>query len=104
MSSWYHLFGGEPFGRVSIEGSCFSVLAVVARSGGLPENVEPGHDGFVFEPRDDQRLAELLNTLITGTGDRLPFGRDRISAKPMRAAGPRSVMIETVLNTCFTNH
>lgn len=48
----------EPFGRVSIEDSCFCVLAVVARYGGLPENVEPSHDDFVFEPRDDQRLAE----------------------------------------------
>ncbi len=53
----------EPFGRVSIEGCCFGVPAVVARSGGLPENVEPGHDGFVFEPRDDQGLAELLKRL-----------------------------------------
>jgi glycosyltransferase involved in cell wall biosynthesis len=53
----------EPFGRVSIEGSRFGVPAIVARSGGLPENVEPGHDGFVFEPRDDQGLAELLKCL-----------------------------------------
>jgi glycosyltransferase involved in cell wall biosynthesis len=53
----------EPFGRVSIEGSCFGVPAIVARSGGLPENVEPGHDGFVFEPRDDQGLAEILKRL-----------------------------------------
>ncbi len=53
----------EPFGRVSVEGACFGVPAIVARSGGLPENVQHGHDGFVFEPGDDQRLAELLESL-----------------------------------------
>jgi glycosyltransferase involved in cell wall biosynthesis len=53
----------EPFGRVSIEGSCFGVPAIVARSGGLPENVEHGDDGFVFEPGDDHGLAELLKRL-----------------------------------------
>ena len=53
----------EPFGRVSIEGNPFGVPALVARSGGLPENVEHGRDGFVFEPRDDATLAELLALL-----------------------------------------
>lgn len=53
----------EPFGRVSIEGASYGVPAIVTRSGGLPENVEHGHDGFVFEPGDDQRLAELLGSL-----------------------------------------
>jgi glycosyltransferase involved in cell wall biosynthesis len=52
----------EPFGRVSIEGAGYGVPAIVTRSGGLPENVEHGHDGFVFEPGDDQRLAELLES------------------------------------------
>ena len=50
----------EPFGRVSVEGSAFGVPALVARSGGLPENVSDGEDGFVFEPRDDAALADRL--------------------------------------------
>jgi glycosyltransferase involved in cell wall biosynthesis len=53
----------EPFGRVSIEGTSFGVPAIVARAGGLPENVDHGRDGFVFEPRDDLGLAELLKRL-----------------------------------------
>jgi glycosyltransferase involved in cell wall biosynthesis len=50
----------EPFGRASIEGTSFGVPALVARSGGLPENVTDGVDGLIFEPRDDKTLAELL--------------------------------------------
>ena len=53
----------EPFGRVSIEGACYGVPAIVTRAGGLPENVEHGHDGFVFEPHDDMDLAGLLKRL-----------------------------------------
>jgi glycosyltransferase involved in cell wall biosynthesis len=53
----------EPFGRVSVEGTAYGVPAVVARSGGLPENVQHGVDGFVFEPRDSRGLAEILRRL-----------------------------------------
>ena len=53
----------EPFGRVSVEGSAFGVPALVARSGGLPENVSDGEDGFVFEPHDHVMLADRLGQL-----------------------------------------
>jgi glycosyltransferase involved in cell wall biosynthesis len=53
----------EPFGRVSIEGTAYGIPAIVARSGGLPENVQDGVDGFVFEPSDSQALAAILRRL-----------------------------------------
>jgi glycosyltransferase involved in cell wall biosynthesis len=84
----------EPFGRVSIEGNSYGVPALVARSGGLPENVEHGHDGFVFEPQDDSALADLLARLETDSTlyDALSEGaRARAGTYAVEAIGDRTL-------------
>jgi glycosyltransferase involved in cell wall biosynthesis len=53
----------EAFGRTSVEPLAYGVPVVVARSGGLPENVEEGISGLVFTPGDDRELARLLAEL-----------------------------------------
>src|SRR5262249_7319674 len=53
----------EAFGRTSVEPLAYGVPVVVARSGGLPENVEEGISGLVFTPGDDRELAQLLAEL-----------------------------------------
>jgi glycosyltransferase involved in cell wall biosynthesis len=55
----------EPFGRVSVEGMGFGVPAVVASSGGLPENVQEGINGLIFESFDDAGLSRILLRLYT---------------------------------------
>src|SRR5262249_54095998 len=50
----------EAFGRVSIEPLAYGVPVIVARSGGLPENIEEGVSGLTFTPDDDERLSALL--------------------------------------------
>ncbi|WP_020180165.1 glycosyltransferase family 4 protein [Methylopila sp. M107] len=50
----------EPFGRVAIEAFAHGVPVIAARSGGLPETIEPGHNGDVFAPGDDAELAAKL--------------------------------------------
>lgn len=54
----------EPFGRVSIEPLEYALPVIVARSGGLPENVEDGVSGRVFTPGDDAELARILAELV----------------------------------------
>lgn len=53
----------EPFGRVAIEAFAHGVPVIAARSGGLPETIEPGFNGDVFKPGDDVELAEKLASL-----------------------------------------
>jgi glycosyltransferase involved in cell wall biosynthesis len=55
----------EPFGRVSVEPLAYGVPVIVARSGGLPENVEDGVSGMIFSPDDDAELAQHLAQLFS---------------------------------------
>jgi glycosyltransferase involved in cell wall biosynthesis len=57
----------EPFGRVVIEAFAYGVPVVGARSGGIPETIQPGINGALFEPGDDAALAEQLSAFA---GDR----------------------------------
>ncbi|CAN5253596.1 glycosyltransferase family 4 protein [soil metagenome] len=69
----------EPFGRVSIEPLEHGIPVIVARSGGLPENVDDGVSGMVFEPGDDAGLARALAQLADSPGmlERLAQGAAR---------------------------
>jgi glycosyltransferase involved in cell wall biosynthesis len=53
----------EPFGRVAIEALAWGVPVIASRRGGLPEIVQPGVNGWLFEPNDKNSLARLLRTL-----------------------------------------
>lgn len=54
----------EPLSRVIFEGCAFGVPAIVARIGGMPEIVEEGVTGYVFEPNDVAALAGQLRSVI----------------------------------------
>ena len=53
----------EPFGRIVIEANAWGVPVVASRRGGLPEIVEHGVTGFLFEPDNDGELARRLRVL-----------------------------------------
>lgn len=57
----------EPFGRVVIEAFAQGIPVIGARSGGIPETIQPGINGALFEPGDEAALAECIMT----------FARDR---------------------------
>jgi glycosyltransferase involved in cell wall biosynthesis len=50
----------EPFGRVVIEAFAQGVPVIGARSGGIPESIDPGSDGYLFDPGDDAALARQI--------------------------------------------
>ena len=54
----------EPLSRVVFEGYTFGVPPLVARIGGMPEIVEDGVTGYVFEPNDAAALAKLFEDLV----------------------------------------
>jgi glycosyltransferase involved in cell wall biosynthesis len=53
----------EPFGRVAIEANAWGLPVLASRRGGLPEIVEHGSTGFLFEPDQAGELARLLHDL-----------------------------------------
>ena len=65
----------EAFGLVVVEAMACAKVAVGTQSGGIPEIITHGKDGFLFPVRDAQKLAELLLKLI-----RSPELRQRIGA------------------------
>lgn len=64
----------DPLPRVIFEGFAFGVPPIVASIGGMPEIVDHGTTGYVFEPNDPAALAQLLQEIIRHG---LPAGRMR---------------------------
>ncbi len=52
----------EPFGRIVIEANAWGIPVVASRRGGLPEIVDDGVTGFLYEPANDE-LAGVLRAL-----------------------------------------
>lgn len=55
----------EAFGRTVIEGYQYGLAVIASRIGGLPEIVEHGVSGWLFDAGDDAQLAGLLAELTS---------------------------------------
>ena len=64
----------EPFGMVAIEAMLAKKPVVAANHGGLTETVVTNETGFLFEPNDNQSLAEAISILIDDKIKRTSFG------------------------------
>jgi glycosyltransferase involved in cell wall biosynthesis len=53
----------EAFGYVCVEALSFGIPVIVARSGALPEIVEDGKSGLIFEAGDHEALVACLQRL-----------------------------------------
>jgi glycosyltransferase involved in cell wall biosynthesis len=53
----------EPFGRVAIEAMAWGIPVIASQRGGLPEIVQPGVNGWLFEPDEKDSLTRLLSSL-----------------------------------------
>ena len=54
----------EAFGMVVVEPMACGKVVVGTRSGGIPEIIQHGKNGFLFPPRDHKALARLLLNLL----------------------------------------
>jgi glycosyltransferase involved in cell wall biosynthesis len=54
----------EPFGRVIIEAYAHGIPVIGASRGGIPELVEEGRTGFLFDPRQVRDLTAKMQRLI----------------------------------------
>jgi glycosyltransferase involved in cell wall biosynthesis len=53
----------EPFGRVAIEAMAWGIPVIASKRGGLPEIVQHGMNGWLFEPDEKDTLTQILRTL-----------------------------------------
>ena len=54
----------EPFGRIVPEANSYEVPVLVSNRGGLPELVEEGKNGYVFDPDKEGDFEEKLKKII----------------------------------------
>lgn len=65
----------EPFGLVTLEAMAAGTPIVVTDTGGSPEIVRDGVEGFLFRPGDVAALARRLDLLLESPGLRAEMGR-----------------------------
>ena len=65
----------EPWGRVAAEAQLMGRPVVAARAGGLPEIVDDGVDGLLYEPGNIDELERCLRRLIDDPALRRRFGQ-----------------------------
>ena len=65
----------EPFGMVAIEAMLCKKPVVASNHGGLTEIVLHNQTGFLFEPNNENQLAEYLQKLIDSSDLRGDFGQ-----------------------------
>jgi glycosyltransferase involved in cell wall biosynthesis len=53
----------EPFGRVAIEAMAWGIPVIASQRGGLPEIVQSGVNGWLFEPDEKDSLTRFLRSL-----------------------------------------
>jgi glycosyltransferase involved in cell wall biosynthesis len=70
----------EPFGRTVIEGYQQGLAVVGSRIGGIPELIEDGVTGRLFEPGDSRQLRGVLEELVAQP-DRLAAMKQAAAAK-----------------------
>ena len=55
----------EAFGRVTVENMMAGLLVIGANSGGTPEIITDGEDGFLFAPDDPESLADVIERAVS---------------------------------------
>jgi glycosyltransferase involved in cell wall biosynthesis len=66
----------EPFGMVAAEAASFCRPVVASNRGGLPEVVEDGKTGLLFDPDDPADIAAKLGALILDQDQAAAMGRE----------------------------
>ncbi|WP_338376112.1 glycosyltransferase family 4 protein [uncultured Flavobacterium sp.] len=66
----------EPFGMVAIEAMMSKKPVIAANHGGLTEIVVPNNTGILFEPNNENALADALIELLKSSDKRKSFGEE----------------------------
>jgi glycosyltransferase involved in cell wall biosynthesis len=95
----------EPFGRTALEGMALGIPVIASRVGGLPEVVEDGVCGFLYEKENHEALSDAIQKLIYDPELRQRMGRNgrRISEEKFDIR-KRTQDIDKVLSQLLNNN
>lgn len=68
----------EPFGLTVLEGMARGRCVIASNVGGIPEYIQNGLNGLLFEPNDCDKLAEQLVLALTDDSLRLKLGQNAL--------------------------
>ena len=89
----------EPFGRTALEGMALGLPVIATRVGGLPEVIEDGSSGLLFEKNDIEAMAQAMVRLIRSPDLRQQMGlRGRSLAETKFNIDSRTAEIESTLS------
>jgi glycosyltransferase involved in cell wall biosynthesis len=83
--------GRENFPMVLLEAVSFNKAVIGSSTGGIPEIVKDGFNGFLSAPNDENDLADKINLLLDNDKLRLKFERNNIKYKKKFDAGKISL-------------
>jgi len=66
----------EGMGRVLVEAMAAGKSIVASDTGGIPDLIKHGHNGLLVPPKDSNRLAEAIITLLKDTHRREEMGKN----------------------------
>jgi glycosyltransferase involved in cell wall biosynthesis len=95
----------EPFGRVIVEAFAAGIPVIGARSGGIPETIDPGINGLLFPAGDVAALADILRDLSRDPAQIAAMSKGALNAaqrySPERIGAAYNAAFASV---CVDNH
>ncbi|MHB8627578.1 MAG: glycosyltransferase family 4 protein [Aggregatilineales bacterium] len=88
----------ETFGLVALEAMAAGLATVSSRVGGVPELVDQGRNGFMFDPGDTQKMIEYVRVLAEDTTKRRAMGQS--ARETARKLSWQSVMDDLIQQYC----
>jgi glycosyltransferase involved in cell wall biosynthesis len=85
----------ETFGLVAAEAMASGVPVIASRVGGMPELIESGHNGYLFENGDQQTLIAQVRDLVENPDKRRAMGQAAYDS--MRARSWDEVMADLLV-------
>jgi glycosyltransferase involved in cell wall biosynthesis len=70
---------------------CLAKPIIASRVGGIPEMIQDGVSGGLVEPRDSQRLAEMIGWLLRDQNKRKELGENAFQTVQERFPVERNV-------------
>jgi glycosyltransferase involved in cell wall biosynthesis len=71
----------EPLARVLFESFCHGVPVIGSNTGGTPEMIEPGFNGWLFEPADESKLSQIMEDSSKNTSSWVKYSANALGKR-----------------------
>lgn len=89
----------EPLGRVVLEAFAHGIPVIASERGGMPEIIDEGRTGFLFDPDDPSSLVNVLKGLTQSNGSKLELAKNCLNKAKQFSS---EYIIDQYLNIYFS--